>query len=272
MKRAEFIQLFGVEKPIIGMVHLRPLPGSPQYDGDLTEVLETAAKEARILEEGGVDGIQIENMWDLPYLKPKNIGPETVASLTVAAFRIAQMVKVPIGINCHLNGAIQSLAIALATSAKWVRVFEWTNSYISNAGLIEAAAPWAQRYRSFIGAKNVRVFADVQVKHGSHFIISDRSIQEQAHDLELCGADAIIVTGTKTGSHPEIDTLKKLYKTMDLPILIGSGLTTENAKELLEMADGAIVGSYFKREGNWKNELDMERVKRFMEIAKKKTL
>jgi len=262
-------ELFSVSKPIIGMVHLRPLPGSPLYEpGSMDAVCAMACEEALLLEQGGVDGVQIENIWDYPYLKSDEIGYETVAALTAAAVRVKEAVDLPVGINCHLNGAMQSVAVAVASDASWVRVFEWTNAYISHAGYIEGVAGKAVRYRNAIGGRNVKFLCDVNVKHGSHFIISDRSVQEQARDAESEGADVVIVTGWETGSAPSLEQIRAVKDSIDIPLYLGSGLNAQNARELLGVADGAIVGSDFKEKGNWKLPVDIDRVREFMSQVK----
>jgi len=258
--------MFSETKPIIGMVHLRPLPGSPLYrPGSMRKVCATAVEEALLLQEGGVDGIQVENIWDYPYLKCEEIGHETVAGLTAAAIKVKEAVEIPIGINCHLNGVLQSIAVAVVTEARWVRVFEWTNAYISHAGYIEGAAGKALRYKNAIGAHDVKFLCDVNVKHGSHFIISDRSISEQARDAETEGADAIVITGWETGSPPDGELTRTVKEKVAVPVLLGSGVNEENVTELLSLADGAIIGSYFKDGDDWKRPVDAIRVKRLME-------
>jgi membrane complex biogenesis BtpA family protein len=257
--------LFGAEKPIIGMVHLRPLPGSPFYRaGDMKGIIDTAVREAKILEEAGVDGLQVENMWDHPYLKENQIGHETTASLAVCAFAVMQAVGIPVGINCHLNGSIQSLAAAVASGARWIRVFEMANTYISNAGIIEASGPAALRYRHAIEADHVKILGDVLVKHGSHFITSDRGIGEQAHDVEAFKADAVIVTGGATGENPKIDDIQAVQTAVSIPVFVGSGLTEDNIEDYLPVIDGAIIGSQFKEEGAWQNPVSGERTSSFM--------
>lgn len=261
--------IFDNRKPIIGMVHLRPLPGAPLYrPGSMKDVLAIARDEALLLQEGGVDGLQIENIWDLPYLKCDEIGAETVAGLTAAALTVIEAVDVPVGINCHLNGALQSLAVATAVGARWVRIFEWTNAYISHAGYIEGVAGKAARYRHAIGGENVKFLCDVNVKHGSHFIISDRSVCEQARDAESEGAEALVVTGWETGVAPSVEQLRSVKEAVRLPIVLGSGVDAQNAKELLSVADGAIVGSHFKEDGEWKRPVDRQRVRTFMNRVK----
>ena len=259
-------ELFDVSKPIIGMVHLRPLPGSPRYEaGSMDAVCATACEEAMLLKKGGVDGVQIENIWDYPYLKSDEIGYETVAAMAAAAVRVKEAVDLPLGINCHLNGVMQAVAVAVASEANWVRVFEWTNAYISHAGYIEGVAGKAARYRNAIGGSDVKFLCDVNVKHGSHFIISDRSVEEQARDAESEGADVIIVTGWETGRAPSLDQIRSVKESVQVPLYLGSGLNAENACDLLSVADGAIVGSDFKKDGNWKRSVDLDRVRRFMD-------
>jgi len=258
--------LFANTKPIIGMVHLKPLPGSPRYrPGSMGEVCATAVEEALLLQEGGVDGIQVENIWDYPYLKCEEIGHETVAGLTAAALKVKEAVELPIGINCHLNGVLQSIAVAAAIEAKWVRVFEWTNAYISHAGYIEGAGGRALRYKKAIGAHEIKFLCDVHVKHGSHFIVSDRSIAQRARDAESDGADAIVISGWETGAPPDVKLVRTVKEKVAVPVILGE----ENVTELLAIGDGAIVGSYFKIDGNWKSRVDGERVKRFMERVKR---
>ncbi len=262
-------EIFGTFKPVIGMVHLRPLPGSPFYaQGDISAVIDTAVQEATLLEKAGVDGLQIENMWDHPYLKGSEIGHETTASLAVCAYAVIQTVGIPVGINCHLNGSIQALAAGVSSGAKWIRVFELANTYISNAGIVEASGPKALRYRHAIGGDKIRILGDVLVKHGSHFITSDRGIKEQAHDVEAFKGDAVIITGGATGEKPSLSDIEAVKSSVDLPVFVGSGINKDNAKDYFKIIDGAIVGSEFKEEGKWQNAVSFERTKSFMDQVK----
>lgn len=263
--------IFPVSKPIIGMVHLRPLPGAPMYDPTrmgMDRVIEIAVDEARKLEAAGVDGLQLENIWDYPYLKGQAVGHETTAALAVAATKVKDAIRVPIGVNCHLNAAKQALAVAVAAGARWIRVFEWVNAYVSHAGITEGIGSELARYRSALKADHIRFLCDVNVKHGSHFIISDRTIAEQAHDAESEGADALIVTGFETGQAPTPEKVRELADHVGVPVLIGSGTTVQNVGELLRYADGAIVGSYFKEGNNWKNPVDETTTRQFMDVVR----
>ncbi|CDD06769.1 putative uncharacterized protein [Dorea sp. CAG:317] len=265
-------KIFPKEKPVIGMVHLRPLPGSPAYDPsimNMDKIIEIAVDEAKKLEACGVDGVQVENMWDIPYLQGKNIGSDTVAALAVGVHAVKNAVNIPVGVECHMNGADHALACAVASSAKWVRVFEWCNAFISQSGYIEAIGGKLARDRSRLHAGEVAFLCDVNVKHGSHYIIHDRSVEEQAMDIEAQDGDAVIVTGFDTGMPPTVERVKACKDKIALPVFLGSGISKENARELLKCADGAIVGSYFKEEGNWKKPIDVNRTLTFMKEVEK---
>lgn len=262
--------IFKNKKPIIGMVHLRPLPGSPLFDREkmgMSSIIDWAVNEACVLEAAGVDGVQVENIWDFPFVKSSKIGIETVASMAVIASKVKEAVRIPLGINVHLNGGQQALAIACSVGAQWIRVFEYVNAYVSHVGITEGIGGDLARYRSYLQANSVYFFCDVNVKHGSHFLISDRSVFQQALDAESQGADAIIVTGLETGRAPTPVEVRELQKSIAAPILVGSGATAENIGELLQYADGAIVGSYFKKDNNWKNPVDAYQTKRFMDAV-----
>lgn len=265
-------KIFEKEKPVIGMVHLRPLPGSPLYDPismNMDKIIRTAVEEAKVLEASGVDGIQVENMWDIPYLPDSKIGSETVAALAVGVYEVRKSVSIPVGAECHMNGAGHALACAVAAGAEWIRVFEYCNAFISQSGYIEAAGGDIARKRSQWKAEHIAFLCDVNVKHGSHFIIHDRSTAEQAMDIEAQDGDAVIVTGFDTGMPPTAEDVKACKQKTSLPILLGSGLDRENAASLLACADGAIVGSYFKQDGNWKNPVDGQRTAAFMKEVEK---
>lgn len=260
--------VFNAEKPIIGMVHLRPLPGSPGYDPatmGMDKIIATAIEEAAILEQAGVDGIQVENMWDIPYLRGEDIGYETAAALAVGIHAVRSKVSIPVGAECHMNGADCAMACAVAAGASWIRVFEWCNAFVSQSGFINAIGAKVSRMRSSLKADHILALCDVNVKHGSHYIIHDRSVAQQAMDIEAQDGDAVIVTGFDTGTPPTVDNISVCKQSTTLPILIGSGLNIDNVNELLAAADGAIIGSWFKEDNNWKNPVSYDRTKAFMD-------
>ncbi|WP_312473693.1 BtpA/SgcQ family protein [Neobacillus sp.] len=258
--------IFNVRKPIIGMVHLKPLPGAPHYKGEsMDEIVEFALEDVRRLEEGGVDGLQIENAWDIPFPKPEDFSFETVAAMTAIGVEIAKASKLPLGVNCLANAVIPAIAIAKACKAKWVRSNQWVNAYVANEGIVEGASAKAMRYKANLFGDDIKVMADVHVKHGSHSIVADRSLAEQTRDNEFFDADILIATGNRTGDETSLDELIGIKESASLPVIIGSGMTVQNAKKIMSIADGAIVGSFLKENGNWWERVDTDRVKQFMD-------
>jgi membrane complex biogenesis BtpA family protein len=263
-------ELFGVRKPIIGVVHLQALPGAPRYaGGSMRDIYAAAVADARALAGGGIDGIIIENASDMPFRRPENIGPETVAALTAACLEVRAAVDTPIGITCVANGVIPALAVAKAVGARWVRANQWVNAYVANEGFLNGPAPEAMRYRSAIGATDVRIFADVHVKFGAHAITADRSIPEQATDAEWFDADVLIASGTRTGSPTSPREVEEVRSGTTLPVIVGSGLNPDQVPSLFSVADGAIVGQWLKYDGVWWNPVDPARVEKLFEAVSK---
>ena len=258
--------LFGSPKAVIGVIHCRPLPGSPRYAGQsMAEICDAALADADAYAAGGVHGLIVENHGDIPFLKPSSLGPETAAVMAVLADRVRQAVDVPIGINVLANGAIQALAVAKASGARFIRVNQWSNAYVANEGFVEGPAAAALRYRSWLQASDVKVFADVHVKHGAHAITADRPIAELARDDDFFDADVAIATGQRTGDGAVMAELREIASATVRPVLVGSGVTKETVGEILSVADGVIVASSLKHGEVWWNPVDRERVKAFMQ-------
>ena len=269
-KPSPLASLTNINKPIIGMIHALPTAGSPKgYVCNIDELYEHGIREAKTLMDGGVDALLIENAGDVPFLKPEKIGLETIALMSVLGSKIVKEVNIPVGFNIVANAALASLACAKASGAQFVRVNQWANAYIANEGFVEGAAADALRYRNQIDAKDVLIFADVHVKHGSHAIVSDRSVAEQARDVAFFNADVVIATGTRTGHQTSVEEIQEIKKGSNLPTIVGSGLTAENAKEILTVADGAIVGVSLKDSGNMSGNTDINKVKHLMDIVGK---
>lgn len=178
-KQSAIQDIFSRKKAVIGVIHCLPFPGAPKYRGEsIKNIIDRALNDAENYLEGGIHGLIIENHGDIPFSKPEDIGPETSALMAVITDNIRRRFAVPLGINVLANAAIPALAIALASGAAFVRVNQWANAYVANEGFIEGAAAKALRYRSQLHANAIRVFADSHVKHGSHAIVADRTLQE----------------------------------------------------------------------------------------------
>ena len=243
------------------MVHLSPLPGSPGYEGDgISGALDAALRDAKALQRGGIDGLLIENYGDLPF-KPTPTDPETVASMTAIGQEVSKQIDLPIGVNVLRNGALAALAIADVIRARFIRVNVFAESLLTDQGIIDACAHDLIRFRKQLGASDVAVFADVRSKHATP--LASRPVEESARDTAYRGmADALIVTGLRTGAEPDRDQLHRIRLSVpDRRILVGSGLTKRNAVKLLREADGAIVGTHLKESGMMERPVDETRVR-----------
>ena len=262
--------LFKTAKPLIGMVHCQAFPGSPSYVKDSwNDVIRNTLEEARVLIDGGVDAILFENAGDVPFVREEELGPETAALMAVLVSEIRSITELPLGINVVANAAKVSLAAAVAGGANFIRVNQWVNAYVSNEGLTNGMAGSVIRYRKLIDGENIAVLADVHVKHGSHAIVSDRSISEQAKDAAFYCADALIASGSRTGDPTNLSELNEIRNASKLPVFIGSGLTVENAELLVPNCDGAIVGFGLKNIPTWDSKIDIRKVKEIKRIFDK---
>ena len=258
--------LFRSSEPIIGMVHLLPLPGSPSWQGSLQRVLDQASEDAESLVSGGVNGIIIENFGDTP-LHKGTVGPHTVAAtVTRAVIEVQRIADVPLGVNVLRNDAMSALAIAAATGARFIRVNVHTGAMVADEGLIEGHAAETLRYRRDLDV-DVKIFADVLVKHA--LPLANQDLNDAARTARERGlADALIVSGSRTGEATLLEHVVAVKKAVpDVPVLVGSGISETNLQELLQAADGAIVGTNFKKDGNVLNPVDPGRVTRLVQQA-----
>ncbi|ESW63259.1 BtpA protein [Mesorhizobium sp. LSJC277A00] len=189
--------------------------------------------------------------------------------MSVVSDRIRRELGRPIGINVLANASIPALSIASASGAAFVRVNQWANAYIANEGLIEGEAARAMRFRAKLRANGIRIFADAHVKHGAHAIVGDRPIEEQVKDLVFFDADAVIATGQRTGHAADLSYIRMIKDAAGLPTLVGSGVTPDNANDILDIVDGVIVASSLKHDGVWWNQVDPQRVKAFIRGLKR---
>ncbi len=245
-------------KALVGMVHVRALPGTPAHDGSsVAEIASIAREEARTLASLGFDALIIENMHDRPYVHGDALGPETTAAMTRAGHEVAGAVEVPLGVQILSGGNRQALAVAHAVGASFIRCENFVFAHVADEGLLaKAEAGELLRYRKSIGAEGVAVFCDVKKKHASHAITADVSLAESVHAAEFFGADGVIVTGASTGRATAPGDLAEARGATSLPVLVGSGVTPERTPALLEHADALIVGSALKQDGLWSNPLD----------------
>ena len=261
----DFRSLFQKDNAIIGMVHLQALPGTPSNKLTVGQITDVAVEDATTLAQLGFDALLVENMHDTPYML-REVGPEIVAAITAATVAIIDAVDIPVGIQILAGANTAAIAVAHATGAQFIRAEGFAFASIADEGIMDTAdAGPLLRERRRIDAENVAILADIQKKHSSHAITSDLSIGDHARGAEFMGADGVIVTGNHTGHAVDIAQLREVRGATDLPLIVGSGVTPKNVKEILEYADGAIVGSSLKIDGNWSNKLDSQRCKELID-------
>jgi len=256
-------KLFSNPKPIIGVIHLAALPGAPANSQNMSEITARAIREATIYRDCGVDGVIIENMHDTPYLRG-SVGPEIVAAMTVVGHAVKTEIRAPTGIQILAGANIEAMAVAHAADLDFIRAEAYAFAHVADEGVIQSSAAALLRYRKMIGAERVQVWADVKKKHSSHAITADVGLGATAEAVEFMRADAVIVTGAVTGDAPKIADVKEAKAHCRAPVLLGSGVDADNIADFYQVADGFIIGSYFKVDGHWTNPVDAERVRRLM--------
>lgn len=262
----EFRKYIQKNKTLIGMIHIRALPGTPQNNLSPEKIITKALEEAKTLKKLGINTVLIENMHDIPYIK--KVGPEVTSLMAIIGKEIKKM-GLYCGIQILAAANKEALAVAKASGLDFIRAEGYVFAHVADEGYIESCAGELLRYRKQINAENILIFTDIKKKHSSHSITSDISIEETAHAAEFFLADSLIVTGVSTGTTASLEEVITTKNSTKLPIAIGSGITTENLKNYFKHADIFIVGSFIKEKGNWKNKISKSRTKSLIEEFKK---
>jgi len=260
------MRFLDIYKPIIGVVHLKPLPGAPGYHGSFEEIIESALSDATKLVEGGVDALIVENYGDKPYkIRVREV--ETLASIAIITREIIKSVNVPVGVSILRNSGPEALCIAEVSGAKFIRVNGYCEVLVSPEGIIEPVAREVLEVKRKLFS-NVMICADINVKHAKPLV--DMNAEDVIRDCcERCKADALIVTGERTGLEPTPQAVLKVKKISTVPVLVGSGMTTDNIDRYVNIADGFIIGSYFKVKGKTENPVSLSRVEKFIKHYKR---
>jgi membrane complex biogenesis BtpA family protein len=243
---------------LVGMVHLLPLPGSPGWGGDVGALRRRARADAEALLSGGCDAVIVENMGDLPYLK-EAVGPDTLAAMTLCVADVVAL-GAPVGVQVLAGANAQALAMAGVTGAAFIRAEAFAYGHLADEGWIEACAGPLLRQRATDGLPHVRIWADVQKKHAAHAVSADLTLEALARGHRFCGADVLVVTGGETGAHTSPADVAEAALS-GLPVAVGSGVTPDDAAALAPVARALVVGSWLKRDGDWRNEVDRARVR-----------
>ncbi|AHG01314.1 phosphorybosylanthranilate isomerase (plasmid) [Halostagnicola larsenii XH-48] len=267
----DFLEQFGVDRPVLGMVHLPALPGSPGFDGDRDSIRSRALEDATALEAGGVDGIVLENFGDAPFY-PEDVPEHVIAEMTAQTAAVTAAVDVPVGVNVLRNDAEAALSIAAATGASFVRVNVHVGAAATDQGVLEGKAHETVRLRERIDA-DVAILADVHVKHATP--VGETSIEQVALETTERGlADGVIVSGVGTGAETQLEDVELVAETLgaleeSVPVLVGSGVTSRTIGDCFDAgAGGVIVGTALKKDQETTNPVSRERVEAVVEAAR----
>jgi membrane complex biogenesis BtpA family protein len=258
--------LFSAEhnKPIIGCIHLKALPGSPLYDGNQSTIYEQALTEAKQYQDNGAHALIIENFGDTPFY-PGNVPSQTIASMAAIGREIRLHTTVPIGINVLRNDAQAALSIAHAIDAQFIRINIHMHAFVTDQGIIQGVAHETLRLRKSLSSE-IEIWSDILVKHAIR--LGNATIAQDA--LELCErglSDVLIVSGIGTGKPTNKQDLALVKQACSVPVVIGSGITLENMADYYRLCDGFIIGSYFKEKGISQNKVDPQRVAKLVSFT-----
>lgn len=255
-------------QPVIGMVHLDALPGSPGFNDNRSAIRDAMRRDAKRLVAGGIDAILVENFGNTPF-HADDVPKHTVATMSALVEDIQRVVDVPIGVNVLRNDAKAALSIAAATAASFIRVNVHVGTRVTDQGIVTGHAAETLRLREHLRT-DVEILADISVKHSAP--VAERPLTETVTDSIKRGhADGIIATGVETGREIDRDHLNAVVDARDdletdIPVFVGSGVTRETIADILERADGAIVGTDLKIDGETTAPVDEDRVRELINV------
>lgn len=257
-------ELFGVEKPIIALVHLRELPGDPYYGNDLQAVVERARADIHALQDGGVDGLLIANEFSMPYQTHADY--VTVASIAYIVGQLRKEIKVPYGVNVVMN-PLASLDLAAATGAYFIRS-SFTGAYTGEYGVSVTDPANLVRRKKALGLDHLKMLYKVNPESDSYLV--ERDVKTVTKSIIFGYApDALCVSGASAGSETNTDLISEVRSVAgNVPVFCNTGFNAKTAKEKLDVSDGACVGTAFKKDGKFENDVDPARVEEIMRIVK----
>lgn len=261
-----FRQVFGTGKVAIAMVHLGALPGSPLYDPDagLQGLIDEARKDLKALQAAGFDALMFGNENDRPYEFKVDTASTATMAYVIGALR--SEIMVPFGVNV-LWDPMSTMALAAATGAAFVREI-FTGTYASDMGPWAPDAGAALRYRDRLGRKDLAVLYNVSAEFA--WSLDRRSLADRARSAVFSSIpDAILVSGTITGEAAAMSDLEAVKSVLpDTPVLANTGVKHDTVADVLRIADGCIVGSSLKVDGNTWNPVDPDRAAEFMRLVR----
>ena len=251
------------KKAVIAMAHIGALPGSPLYDADrgMDGLIENVSKDVEKLQAGGVDAIMFGNENDRPYVFKGT--PESISAMTAVVMAIKPMLKVPFGVN-YLWDPMSSIAIGSITGANFVREI-FTGVFASDMGIWEPDCASASRLRANLKRQDMKMLFNINAEFAHS--LDQRPIELRAKSAVFSSlADAVLVSGPITGQPANQSDLRKVCETVtDVPVFANTGVNIDNVADVMSVASGCVIGTHFKVDGNTWNQVDADRVTRFMD-------
>lgn len=260
--------LFKRSPAIIAMIHVPALPGTPGNKFPPGKIIMDCLAEAELYQRMGVDGIMLENMHDIPYLN-REVGHEISSLMAVIGREVKSFSELPCGMQILAGANKAAIAAAYAAGMDFIRAEGYVYGHMADEGMMQSDAAELLRYRKQIGADDILIFTDIKKKHSSHAITEDVSLLDTAKAAAFFKSDGLVITGKSTGEEADIMDVANLTQELDVPVLVGSGISVSNVEAFAPHCDAMIVGSYFKQEGNWENPPDLLRIKTFMNKVEK---
>lgn len=259
-------EMFGTEKPIIGLLHLRPLPGDPLYypGGSIAAVADAAKRDLEALQAGGVDGILITNEFSMPY--QKRVSPVTLAAMGRVIGSLADQISLPWGAEAIYDGDA-TIELCAAVDAQFTRCL-FTGAWAGDLGLIDRDFAQTMRLKSALRLDDLKLFHFVTSE--GEVYLNDRTTSEIADSIMFnCMPDALVVGGEAAGRGPSAELISSVRAAAaDVPIVCGTGCREQTVADVLSRCDGAFVGTCLKRDGVFSAPVDADRVRSFMVAAR----
>ena len=255
-------ELFGTEKPIIGLVHIQALPGDPFYKGEgMDAVIQRAKADLEALQNGGVDGVLFTNEFSMPY--EKHVSPVTLAAMGMVIGALKSSIRVPFGAEAIFDGDA-TISLCAAVEADFTRCL-FTGVWAGDFGMVDRDIAVTLRLKNAYRLDKLKLFYFVTSEGDA--CVGERKTADIAGSLLFnCRPDALVVGGAAAGSGPAGRLLEQVAEAAKgTPVVCGTGCKQDNIEYVLTRCNGAFVGSAFKADGLFENPIDEERVRRFME-------
>jgi uncharacterized protein len=261
-----FRRVFGTRKPVIGMVHFGALPGTPLYDPEagIAGLIDGVTKDLRALQAAGLDAVMFGNENDRPY--ELRVDPASTATMSYAIGSLRREITVPFGVNV-LWDPMSTIALAVATGASFAREI-MTGTYAADMGSWTPDAGAAMRYRERLGRRDLAMLFNISAEFA--WSLDRRSLPDRARSAVFSSIpDAVLVSGAITGEAAALSDLEAVKKVLpETPVLANTGVKHSTVADVLAVADGCIVGSSLKVDGNTWNPVDPQRASEFMRLVR----